>query len=45
MKKAFIIYGTAICLIFAYANYTGWTVADSVKSGKWGPKGHSQYHK
>lgn len=45
MKKAFIVYGTTICLIFAYASYTGWTISDSVKSGKWGPQGHSVYHK
>lgn len=45
MKKAFIVYGIATCLIFAYASYNGWTVADSVKSGKWRPHGHSAYHK
>ena len=45
MKKAFIVYGTAICLIFGYASYSGWTVSDSVKSGKWGPQGQNAYHK
>jgi len=45
MKRGFLFYGTAICLIFAYATYSGWTIADSLKSGKWGPKGHSAYHK
>lgn len=45
MKKVFIAYATAICLLFVYANYNGWTVTDSVKSGKWGPHGKTQYHK
>lgn len=45
MKKAFLIYGTAICLAFGYASYTGWSVTDSVKAGKWSPHGHTAYHK
>jgi len=45
MKKAFLVYGTVISLVFAYASYTGWSVSDSVQSGKWGPQGHSAYHK
>ncbi len=45
MKKVFIIYGTLICLVFLYATRIGWTVADSLASGKWGPQGHSAYHK
>ncbi len=45
MKKAFIAYGTAICLIFAYASYTGWTVTDGLKSTKWAPAGNNVYHK
>jgi hypothetical protein len=48
MKKFFLIYGSAICLIFAYATYTGWDVWGSLKSGDWGPKGQnhqSTYHK
>lgn len=45
MKKVFIVYGTAICVLFAYASYSGWTVSDSIKSGQWGPQGHSKYHK
>lgn len=39
MKKVFLIYGTGICLLFAYASYSGWDVADSLKSGTWGPQG------
>ena len=45
MTKAFLVYGTLISLIFAYATYTGWSVADSLKSGHWGPRGHNAYHK
>jgi len=45
MKQAFLIYGTIICLVFAYATHSGWTVTDSLTSGKWGPQGHSAYHK
>ncbi len=45
MKKAFIAYGIAICLIFGYASQRGWTVSDSVKAGKWSPHGKSAYHK
>ena len=45
MKVAFIVYGTGICLLFAYASYTGWIVSDSVKTGKWDPRGQSAYHK
>lgn len=45
MKFFFIVYGTGICLFFSYATYSGWTVVDSIKSGKWGPRGHNVYHK
>lgn len=45
MKKLFLVYGSVICLVFAYATYTGWTVMDSVRAGRWSPHGHSAYHK
>jgi hypothetical protein len=45
MKTLFIVYGTAICLLFGYASYNGWNVTDSIKAGKWTPHGHSVYHK
>lgn len=44
-KKIFIAYGLGLCILLAYANYNGWDIADSFSSGKWGPKGHSAYHK
>jgi hypothetical protein len=43
--KFFAIYGTVICLLFAYASYSGWLFTDALHSGKWGPRGHSAYHK
>jgi hypothetical protein len=45
VKKAFIVYASTLFLALAYANFNGWNVNDSFKSGKWGPKGHSVYHK
>jgi hypothetical protein len=45
MKTLFIIYGTVICMLLAYANYTGWEVSESLKTGKWGPQGQNAYHK
>jgi hypothetical protein len=45
MLKLYIIFGIAICLFFAHASRQGWTVADSLASGKWGPQGHNAYHK
>jgi hypothetical protein len=45
LRKGYVVFGTALCLLFAYAAYTGWTLSDSVSSGKWGPHGHSAYHK
>jgi hypothetical protein len=45
MKKAFIVYGIALSLLLAYSNHYGWKITDSVSSGKWGPHGHSIYHK
>lgn len=45
MNKKYLIYGISICLLFSYASYAGWNVAESLKSGKWNPKGRSSYHK
>jgi hypothetical protein len=45
MKNFYLVYGTLVCLLFAYAAHTGWRVTDSLKSGKWGPRGHGIYHK
>lgn len=45
MKKAFIIFGTLLCLTFSYVNYFGISVWDSMKIGKWGPGGPGTYHK
>jgi hypothetical protein len=45
MKKAYIAYAAVICIVFGYASMNGWTVTDSFTTGKWGPKGHTQYHK
>ena len=45
MKKGFIVYGIAICLVFVYASYSGLTVYESLKSGKWDSKGQNTYHK
>jgi hypothetical protein len=45
MKKFFIVYGTALCVLLAYSNYHGMTI-DDVASAKWSPKGkQSFYHK
>lgn len=44
-KKVFLIVGTTLCITFAYATYTGWSVSDSVKSGQWKPQGQKTYHK
>jgi hypothetical protein len=45
MKLFFQIFGTVICLLFAYATYTGWTVTDVFTSSHWGPAGQKSYHK
>jgi hypothetical protein len=47
VRRAFLIYGASICAFFAYASYRGWSVtwADVFRAGKWGPRGHSAYHK
>lgn len=45
MIRAYLIFGMAICGLMAYANFTGWTVADSARAGRWGPSGPNVYHK
>lgn len=48
MKKFYIVYAALIGLVFVYAQATGWSVWDSLKSGNWGPQGQSvqgSYHK
>ena len=53
MNKAYLIFGTLLCLLLAYADVTGWAVAESLSSGQWTPQGqagphsgvHSFYHK
>ena len=45
MSKPFIVYGTILCLLLAFANYNGMGVGD-LMSGKWKPKGkQGMYHK
>ena len=48
MQRAYIFFGFLVCGLFIYASYSGWSVADSIKSGSWGPagaSGHGVYHK
>ena len=45
MKALYLIYGIALCALLAYGNTSGWSVAASVRAGKWGPRGHRAYHK
>lgn len=40
MKKSYIIIGTILCLLTAYANLTGWKVL-AAPTSTWGPKGAS----
>ena len=39
-NKGYIIIGTILCLLTAFANFTGWKVLASPTSA-WGPKGAS----
>ncbi len=45
MIRTYLIYGLAVCGLMGFANYAGWTVADSATTGRWGPAGHNVYHK
>jgi len=44
MRIAFLAFGVFITLTFAYAGFTGWTVADSWASRTWGAKGQSNFN-
>lgn len=45
MNRPFIVYGTILCLLLAFANYNGMGMGD-LMSGKWKPKGkQGMYHK
>jgi hypothetical protein len=40
MRRSYMIIGTVLCLLTAFANFTGWKVLASPTSS-WGPKGAS----
>lgn len=44
MAKAYLVFGTVVCLVFVYASYTGWSVWDSASAGQWGPQGQQGVH-
>jgi hypothetical protein len=44
--KHFIAYGILICLYLVITGITQWSFSGMFSSAaKWGPKGHSSYHK
>jgi hypothetical protein len=44
MQRAYFIYGTVVCLLFAYASHRGYGLYQAIATGKWGPTARS-YHK
>ena len=45
MKNAYLVYGTVICLLFAYASHRGYGLYQAVSTGKWGGPAARSYHK
>ncbi|HRG46054.1 MAG TPA: hypothetical protein PLX69_13885 [Leptospiraceae bacterium] len=44
--KKFLIYGIVVCVYLIVTGITQWSCSGMLSSaGKWGPKGHSSYHK
>ena len=39
MKKIFVVYGTLVCVLFAFSSYRGMPFLDSLDTSKWSPKG------
>jgi hypothetical protein len=44
-RTFYLIYGTIISMVFAYASFTGWNVFDFSGVGRTGPTGPGHYHK
>jgi hypothetical protein len=42
MKKFFVVYGTLICVLFAFSSYRGMPFLDAFDSSKWTPKGQQK---
>jgi len=38
MQRGYIVIGTILCLLTAFANFTGWKVM-AAPTATWGPKG------
>ena len=45
MLKIYIAYGILIATLFVVAGTRGFAVTSLMHGAKWGPQGHSQYHK
>lgn len=47
MVRAYVIYGSIVCLLLAIANFSGWGIGDAsyVASGPRGPGPRILYHK
>lgn len=43
--KTYIVFGIIVCALFFAAGTKGFAIFSMTQSGKWGPAGHSQYHK
>lgn len=43
--KIFIVYGIVICFLFFAAGTRGYVISSMMQAAKWGPQGHSMYHK
>ena len=43
--KIFIVYGIVVCILFLAAGTRGYVISSMTQSAKWGPQGHSMYHK
>ena len=44
MRNIFIIYGTVVCVLFAFSSYHGMPFWDSLDSSKWTPEGKQKTH-